>query len=310
MANQRFQDLGFGGKAAEARTRLLNRDGSFNIRRKGLPFQRWFSAYHYLILIPWWKFNLFLFIGYVAINAVFGLIYLALGVDGFAGMESHSLTQRYLDSFFFSTQTFTTVGYGRISPMGVGANATAALESLAGLLSFAFATGLLYGRFSRPVARIMFSEHALVAPYQDHTALMFRVANERTNQLIDIEAVFTMVRLEDDGTGKRVRRFYELELERQKLSFFHLSWTVVHPITQSSPLWGVTKEQLDHSDAEFLIIMKAFDDTFSQNVHTRMSYKHKEVLYGRKFKGILRTSEDGMTEINLGQLHDHEAVGM
>ena len=310
MANQRFQDLGFGGKAAEARTRLLNRDGTFNIRRKGLPFNRWFSAYHYLILIPWWKFNLFLFAGYVAINAVFGFIYMSIGTDGLAGMDGHTLVGRYLDSFFFSTQTFTTVGYGRISPVGFAANVTAALESLAGLLSFAFATGLLYGRFSRPIARIIFSQHAIVSPYQDITGFMFRVANERTNQLIDIEAVLTMVRLEDDGTGKRIRKFYELELERQKLSFFHLSWTVVHPITETSPLNGVTKEQLDNSDAEFLIILKAFDDTFSQTVHTRTSYKHKEVMYGRKFKGILRTAEDGMTEIDLGKIHDHEEVGM
>jgi inward rectifier potassium channel len=298
--------LGFAGKAAESRTRLLNRDGSFNVRRRGLPFSSWFSAYHYLIQIPWWKFDLFLFGGYVVINLIFGLIYVAIGTQGLAGIDGVSLSERYLQSVFFSTQTFTTVGFGRIAPVGTAANVTSALESLTGLLSFAFATGLLYGRFSRPVARIIFSRHALVSPYQDISAFMFRVANQRSNQLIDIEAVLTLVRLEDDGAGHRVRRFYELELERQHLSFFHLSWTVVHPIDANSPLFGVTKEQLDYSDAEFLIILKAFDDTFSQTVHTRMSYKHKEVIFGRKFRGIIRTDEEGMTEIDLGKIHDHE----
>jgi inward rectifier potassium channel len=306
MAKQHFEDLGIGAKAAESRLRLLNRDGSFNVRRRGLPFLEWFSGYHYLISIPWWKFDLILLLGYISINAVFGLIYLLLGTGGLAGIDAHSMMERYLQTFFFSTQTFTTVGFGRISPVGTGANITASLEALTGLLSFAFATGLLYGRFSRPVAKIIFSSNALIAPYQDKTAFMFRSANKRVNQLIDVGATVTLSRLELDANGERGRKFYSLELERQTVTLFYLSWTVVHPITEHSPLFGVTKQQLDESDAEFLILIKAFDDAFSQNVHARTSYKSQEVVFGRKFKGIIHIAPDGMTEVDLDKIHDHE----
>ena len=309
MAQQQFQDLGFGAKAAEARARLLNRDGSFNIRRKGLSFFKSFSAYHYLIQMPWWKFNALVLLSYIVINALFGAIYLAIGTDGLNGIDGHALSDRYLQSIFFSTQTFTTVGFGRIAPIGTAANITAALESLAGLLSFALATGLLYGRFSRPVARIIFSRHAVIAPFQDFTGFMFRIANERGNQLIDVSATLTLSRLEDDGSGRaRVRRFQELELERNRVNFFHLSWTVVHPIDAKSPLSGVTKQQLDDSDAEFLILIKAFDDTFSTTVHTRTSYKSKEVVFNSKFTSIIRTAPDGITEIDLDRIHEYDTV--
>jgi inward rectifier potassium channel len=306
MAQQRFEDLGIGSKAAESRVRLLNRDGSFNIHRKGLPFLSWFSGYHYLISIPWWKFNLIILLSYIVINAFFGGIYLLIGTDGLAGIDGTSMMDRYVQTIFFSTQTFTTVGFGRIAPVGTGANIAASLESLTGLLSFAFATGLLYGRFSRPVAKIIFSHHAVVAPYQDMTGFMFRIANQRTNQLIDIGATVTLSRMESGADGKRVRKFHPLELERKSVTFFHLSWTVVHPINEQSPLYGVTKDQLDASDAEFLILLKAFDDTFSQNVHARTSYKHHEVDFGHKFKGIYSIAEDGMIEIALDQIHDYE----
>jgi len=308
MAHRRFEDLGIGTKAAESRVRLLNRDGSFNVRRKGLPFFAWFSGYHYLISIPWWQFNLLILLAYVAINAVFGAVYLAIGMNGFSGIDGHSISEQYLQAIFFSTQTFTTVGFGRIAPVGDAANIASALESLAGLLSFAFATGLVYGRFSRPVAKIIFSSNGVIAPYENITGFMFRVANQRKNQLIDVEAEVTLSRLEVSGDGSRRRKFYPLDLERRTVTFFHLSWTVVHPIDEHSPLFRVSKEQLDASDAEFLILLRAFDDTFSQTVHTRTSYKSKEVIFGQKFKGIIQVGKDGMTEIELDKIHDYEGV--
>jgi inward rectifier potassium channel len=306
MAQQRFEDLGIGSKAAESRVRLLNRDGSFNIRRKGQPFLDWFSGYHWLISLPWWKFNLMLVLAYIVINAFFGGIYLLIGTDGLEGIDGHSMMERYLQTVFFSTQTFTTVGFGRISPVGTGANITASLEALTGLLSFAFATGLLYGRFSRPVAKIIFSRNALIAPYQNTTAFMFRSSNQRINQLIDVDATVTLSRLERTESGERARKFYTLDLERQTVTLFYLSWTVVHPITEKSPLFGITKQQLDESDAEFLIIIRGFDDAFSQNVHARTSYKSHEVEFGQKFKGIIHIGPDGMTEIDLDKIHDFE----
>jgi inward rectifier potassium channel len=306
MAEQRYDDLGIGAKAAESRVRLLNRDGSFNIRRKGQRFLEWFSGYHYLISLPWWKFNLILLVAYIVINAFFGGIYLMVGTDSLAGIDGHSMMERYLQTFFFSTQTFTTVGFGRIAPVGTGANITASLESLAGLLSFAFATGLLYGRFARPVAKIIFSQNALIAPYENITAFMFRSSNQRVNQLIDVNATVTFSRFERMENGERARKFYTLDLERKSVTLFYLSWTVVHPINEQSPLFGVTKEQLDASNAEFLILLRAFDDAFSQDVHARTSYKSNEVVFGRKFKSIIRTAPDGVTEIELDKIHDHE----
>lgn len=312
MARQ-FQDLGFGTKAAEAQARLLNRDGSFNIRRKGLAFFESFSGYHYLISISWWQFCVWILGTYVAMNALFGGVYYLIGTNSLAGIDGQTPFEQYIECFFFSTQTFTTVGFGRVAPVGNLANTVSALESMTGLLSFALATGLLYGRFSRPVARIIFSRHAVVAPYNGggegaKTGFMFRIANQRSNQLIEIEATLTLVWLEDVGGGHRARQFHELELERKSLKFFHLSWTVVHPIDSTSPLFGVTKEQLDASEAEFLIILKAFDDTFSQTVYSRTSYKAHEVVFDHKFKGIIRTGEDGVTEIELDKIHDHERV--
>lgn len=308
MANRRFEDLGIGTKAAESRVRLLNRDGSFNVRRKGLSFFAWFSGYHYLISIPWWKFNLLILLTYVAINAFFGAVYFAIGMSGLSGIDAHTVAEQYLQAVFFSTQTFTTVGFGRIAPVGTGANIASAFESLAGLLSFAFATGLVWGRFSRPVAKIIFSSHSVIAPYENITGFMFRVANQRKNQLIDVEAEVTLSRLETSGDGKRARRFYPLALERRTVTFFHLSWTVVHPIDEHSPLFGVTAEQLYGSEPEFLILLRAFDDTFSQTVHARTSYRAEEVVFGQKFKGIIQVGKDGMTEIELDKIHDYEGA--
>ncbi len=309
MAQQRFEDLGIGTKASESRLRLLNRDGTFNVRRKGLPFLKWFSGYHFLISLSWSKFNLLILVAYVAINAAFGGIYLLIGTNGLSGIDGHTLTGRYIESFFFSTQTFTTVGFGKVAPEGMAANIVASFESLSGLLFFALATGLLYGRFSRPIAKIIFSRNAVVAPYQNITAFMFRSANQRTNQLIDVGATVTLSRLEHTESGERTRKFYTLDLERNAVALFYLSWTVVHPITESSPLFGVTKEQLEESDAEFLILLKAFDDSFSQYVHARTSYKSHEVIFGQKFKGIIRAAPDGMTELDLGKIHEFEKEG-
>jgi inward rectifier potassium channel len=306
MATRHFEDLGFGTKGAESRVRLINRDGSFNVHRKGLPFLKWFSAYHYLIQIPWWKFNLLIVAAYVAINAMFGVIYMVVGLDGMTGIDGHTTLERYMQSIFFSSQTLTTVGFGRIAPVSYGANITAAFESLVGLMSLALATGLLYGRFARPVAKIIFSRHALIAPYENLAGFMFRVANQRTNQLIEVEATLNMSRLETTSDGRKIRKFHELLLERDRVNFFHLSWTVVHPIDERSPIYGVTKEELEETDAEFLIMLKGFDDTFSQDVHARTSYKAREIMYGRKFKSIIRTAEDGFTEIDLAKIHDHE----
>jgi inward rectifier potassium channel len=180
---------------------------------------------------------------------------------------------------------------------------------MAGWLYFAMAAGLFYGRFSRPFARIIFSKNAIIAPYRGGTAFEFRIANERDNQLIEVEAQVLLSRREfQDGQTKR--RFYPLTLERTQVTFFPLTWTVVHPIDESSPLLGLTQESLTESDAEFLILLKAFDDTFSQIVHARSSYKYDEVIVGAKFESIYGTDERGKTTVDLHRIHDIERINL
>ncbi|HEY6953236.1 MAG TPA: ion channel [Bacteroidota bacterium] len=302
-----FRDLGLGSKVSNQGGRMINRDGSFNVVRRGLPFLQSLSVYHSLISMSWLKFNLLLVASFVAVNGVFALLYLLAGLEHLVGAGGTTLAERLSEAFFFSTQTFTTVGYGRISPAGFLTNSIATFESMAGWLYFAMAAGLFYGRFSRPHARIIFSRNAIVAPYRGITAFEFRIANERNNQLIDVEAQVLLARREVHN-GEMKRKFHPLSLERPQVTFFPLTWTVVHPIDESSPLFGVTQESLAESDAEFLILLKAFDDTFSQTVHARSSYKHDEVVVGAAFGTIYGTDAEGKTTVALHRIHDIERV--
>ena len=298
-----FRDLGFGTKVSNQDQRMINRDGSFNVERRGLPFFQSLSVYHTLISTTWLRFNLLLVASFLSVNAIFAILYLSVGFEHLLGALGTDLLSRFSEAFFFSTQTFTTVGYGRISPEGFYANTIATFESMAGWLYFAMAAGLFYGRFSRPYARIIFSKNAVIAPYRGGTAFEFRIANERNNQLIEVEAQVLLARRENlNGQIKRV--FYPLTLERTQVTFFPLTWTVVHPIDEASPLLGVSEESLKDSDAEFLILLKAFDDTFSQTVHARSSYKHDEVIIGAKFDTIYGVDARGKTRVELHKIHD------
>jgi len=283
LTNQDLRDLGFGAVVSrESAQRLLNRDGSFNVDRKGLQFWSSFSAYHAMLTMPWWQFFAIAALLYLLTNVVFAAGYLACGPGALgsetAGMENHT----YLRAFFFSVQTLSTIGYGHVVPIGTAANTFVTLESLVGLFGFAIVTGLLFARFSRPTAKMLFSRHALIAPYQNITALEFRVANARSNELIEVSAKVLISRFEESG-GTRTRRYYPLQLERSSVVFLPLTWTVVHPIDASSPLFGETAESMRASQTEILVLLSGFDETFSATVHTRSSYVPEEVLWGYRF---------------------------
>jgi inward rectifier potassium channel len=296
-----FNDLGFGTRLAEQKSRLLNRDGSFNIERRGLPRLYALNIYQVLIRQSWPRFILTVLVYYVTVNLLFCLLYLALGVDNLVGLDHSSALVRFWDAFFFSAQTLTTVGYGRISPIGFATSMTAAFESLAGLMGFALATGLLYARFSRPQARMLFSRNALISPYRGGTALMFRVANGRRNEMIETEIQVALSMAGPDGT----RRFFELPLERRSINFFPLSWTIVHPIDENSPLRGMGAEDF-RTNGELFIQMKSFDDVFSQTLYIRSSYRFEDIVYGAKFTFIFGRNESGATTIDLHRLDEHE----
>ncbi|MCB0697466.1 MAG: transporter, partial [Chitinophagaceae bacterium] len=223
------ENTGFSSLSNTEGSRLINKDGSTNLRKTGMPFLERISLFHTLIHMKWPKFLLIVFLFYTAINSLFALIYVIIGVESLKGvsMEAESLLNGFEQAFFFSSQTLTTVGYGHITPLGLGANIAAALESFVGILSFAMMTGLLYGRFSLPRAYIKFSENVLVAPHKGYRALMIRLASYKNNHITDVEAKMTMAMHYKDN-GKDVTRFYTPKLEIEKITSLALSWTLVH----------------------------------------------------------------------------------
>jgi len=257
-----------------------------------LPFLSSFSAYHAMLTMPWWQFFGAAALSYLLVNSLFAAAYLAcgpgsLGSDA-AGMEHHT----YLRAFFFSVQTLSTIGYGQVIPVGTAANTVVTLEALAGLMGFGIVTGLLFARFSRPTAKMLFSRHAVIAPYQNITALEFRAANARSNELIEVSAKVLFSRFEDSD-GVRTRRYYPLQLERTGVTFLPLTWTVVHPIEKNSPMFGETPDSLAASQAEILVLLSGYDETFSATVHTRTSFIPSEVLWGYRFANAFVLSQSG-----------------
>ncbi len=248
-------DLGFGSVVAdESRRRLLNRDGSFNVVRRGLGWRGALSLYHSLLTLSWPSFLLLVLAGYLTTHLVFATLYALCGPEALAGMPVATGSGQFQRAFFFSVHTLSTIGYGQIVPASLGANLLMTVESITGLFGIALITGLIFARFSRPTADIIFSRRAVVAPYRSLTAFQFRIANRRRNQLVDLEAKVHFTRLEGEP-GRRKRRFYDLALERRKVTFFPLSWTLVHPIDDDSPIQGLGPEDLAESEAEFLVML-------------------------------------------------------
>jgi len=302
-----YREYGFGNRVVERSSRLMNRDGSSNVRRKGLPFPSNLNIYHSLITMPWWKFNILVFAFYIFVNLIFASVYYFLDPGHLAGMIYNSPFEKFMEVFFFSAQSLTTVGYGRLNPTGMFSSTLAAVESMVGLLGFALATGLLYGRFSRPVARILFSKQILVAPYKGITGLMLRIANGNKSELVNIEAKVIMSYIENEN-GTAVRKFSTLKLELTKVTLLSMSWTIVHPIDEESPIANWKEEDFRRNDVEFLVLIEAYEETFAQTVHARSSYRYHELVAGAKFNSIVEAGDDGAIEVALDKLSDYSNV--
>jgi len=296
MQNPTF-DPGLTQQVIAPLRRVINERGQFNVHRRGTTW-RDFHPYLHLVNMTWPRFLGTLFLGYVVINTLFAVAYFLLGPDQLAGADAPTAWGRFLNGFFFSSHTLSTVGYGNISPKGVAGNVVATFEALVGVLGFAVATGLLFGRVSRPSARIGYSENMLVSPYLDGTSLQFRVVNRRANSLMEIEAKLMLMTVESVN-GKLQRKYKLLNLERPQVLFMPLSWTVVHPIDAESPLWGKTAEDLAAMQAEVLILLKGYDDTFSQTVLSRHSYRHDEFLWNRRFAPAFFVDDEGALVLEL-----------
>jgi inward rectifier potassium channel len=309
MANkEENKELGFGTKTSTQKKRLINKNGSFNIDR--IEISRWssISIYHALVTMSWRKFNFFVFLYFVSINLIFATLYYITGIEGLKGIEAISESDKFLEAFFFSTQTFSTVGFGRISPSGHLTSSIAAIESIVGLLGFALATGLLYGRFSRPIARILFSKNAIIAPFKEGKAFQFRLANKmRNSQITDMNCRVTVAKFENEN-GTLIRRFRPLDLEIKNIIFFPMTWTVNHIIDENSPLFGMTEKELKEAEVEFMISLNGFDDTFSQTVTSRHSFTHEELVYGAKWISVFSQNENGQTSQDLNKISEFEKV--
>lgn len=303
------RDLGFGSVVAgQSRERLLNQDGSFNVRRTGLNFLASLSLYHTLLTMSWKVFLSLMLLLYFMSNIVFGLMYSALGAESLVDTSVEPTENLFLRGFFFSVQTFATIGYGTIHPVGFVPNMLVTIESYYSMVATALITGIIFARFARPTAKVHFSRVAVVAPYRGIEALMFRLVNGRSNQLIEVEAKVMFARFVEEN-GKAVRRFDFLELERHQVAFLPLSWTIVHPINENSPLYGLTEADLIKSDAEILTLLTATDETFAAVVHTRSSYKPAEVKFRHKFVSIYNPTNDGEPiSINIKNLSKIERV--
>jgi inward rectifier potassium channel len=284
--------------------RVINPDGSFNVQRRGTNWHD-IHPYLHLVSISWVSFFGLVLLGYVFLNSLFASVYFLLGPGALQGsIDSADGAGRFLQCFFFSAQTLTTVGFGALAPRSSTANLLAAFEAMVGLLGFAVATGIMFGRVSRPSARIGFSERAMIAPYQDGLSFQFRMVNRRANSLIEPEVTLMMMTV-DRSDGSARREFKLLRLERDKIMLFPLTWTVVHPIDGESPLAGKSATNLAELQAEFMVLVKAWDETFSQTVHQRFSYRYDEIVWGGRFEPAFRIGDSGDLWLDVDKVGAH-----
>ncbi|MFK7756607.1 MAG: ion channel [Flavobacteriales bacterium] len=301
-SNKHTEDLGLDTKSSSKEYRSLNKDGTFNIKKTNLPFMARLNFFHSLVSMHWLKFLGVILLSYFTINIVFATLYLLVGIEHLTAFTPESPFRQFMKAFFFSAQTITTLGYGRVAPLGLVANTIAAVESMLGLLLFALGTGLLYGRFSKPSTKIIYSRNAIIAPYRGVSGLMFRMVNARNNQLLEVEVTVNLSLQKPDADR---REFHQLALERNKVVFFPSLWTIVHPIEESSPIHGMGLAQLYENDVEIIISLRAFDESFSQTVYSRCSYKASEFKWGEKFVYINQIN-DGTIQIDVARLNETE----
>lgn len=304
------EDLGLDRSAQRGRQKTINADGSYNMERITGRMLGNFYPYHWIITTSWTHYWMVVFGFYGVMNVLFASIYYLIGVNQLAGMPGQDGFVRFLYCFFFSAQSFTTVGYGGIHPEGQVANFVATFEAFIGLMTFALATGTLYGRFSRPVSRIKYSKNIIIAPFRDMTALQFVVANELTSTLMEMEAKVNMVWNEDDGTGNKVRRFAQVKLELDKIALFPYSWTINHPIDEESALYGRSEQELRDMELEIFVLLKGFDDIFSQTIYSRQSYVASQLIYGARFEKPWNINEDGKVIMDLTKVGNYNRVEM
>ncbi|HET9122772.1 MAG TPA: ion channel [Acidiferrobacteraceae bacterium] len=267
-----------------------------NALRVGLGSSFGRDLYHGLLTLSWPAFIAGFALAYLGLNGLFALAYLP---DPNAIV--HVRPGNLLDAFFFSVQTMATIGYGHARPGDLYGNVLVTLESLTGLFGLAIAAGLVFARFSRPAARVIFSHQAVVCRYEGIPTLMFRVANQRRNQILEARIQVTLIRSETSAEGVRMRRLRDLRLVRATTPSFALSWTVMHQLTVDSPLHALHPDPSGTDDSELIVILTGLDDTLSQTVHARYTYRTSELRWNQQFADILSQTPDGRTVLDFSR---------
>jgi inward rectifier potassium channel len=274
-------------------------DASPRVERLGATGGYFSDLYHFLLVASWPRLLAMLTVLYVGSNCLFAVAYL-LGGDSIQGGRPHS----FADAFFFSVQTMATIGYGNLLPRTVWANILVTFESLIGLLGLAVLTGLIFAKFSRPTARVLFSRVAVIAPWEGVPALIFRIANQRGNQIVEAHIHVVLARNEATAEGEVFRRLHDLDLIRDQTALFAFSWTVIHPVGDASPLHEATRASLVESEAEIIVSLTGLDESFSETVHARYSYRAEDIVWGARFVDVLSRLPDGRPHIDYSRFHD------
>ena len=285
------------------RPRMVSRGKADRVVTFGMDPRWWKDIYHSAMHIPWWGFLLVATGVYSLTNLVFAGLYL-LQPGAIAGVGPFD----FADAFFFSVQTMATIGYGHLVPQTIYANILVTIEALIGLLMIALSTGLVFARFSRPTARILFSRVAVVGPHNGQPTLSARAGNERRNQIVQADVTMSLLRNEHTMEGATMRRFYNLRLLRTRSPIFTLTFVLMHPIDTDSPLYGATPASLAAEDAEVLVTVSGLDETMSQPIHAQTSYTMDEILWDHRFTDIFGYTETGTRAIDFRRFHDASPV--
>jgi inward rectifier potassium channel len=303
-----ISNTGFDTTTNQSGGRVLSKEGQSNVQKTGLSYFQQMSLYHTLIEMSISHFLSICILAFILINFIFGSIYYALNPIHIGIDASHSWSKQFIECIFFSAQTITTVGYGRVNPQSIPTGIVASLEAFIGLLSFAVLTGLIYGRFSRPRAYLKFSHNALISPYKDGKAIMLRMASYKNNSLTDLEAN-VLIGMRNSETDSAIVNYYPCKLELASITALALSWTLVHYMNEDSPFFEMTMEDFKKKKVEILVFIKGFDEHFSNIVKAKTSYHYSEIIEHAKFNLMFKKSDDGqMTILELDRINDYSLL--